>query len=105
MASNEQLPLSWCLSRAKHDLAVLDLNLPSHGGVEVLAALRQNPDLADVPVAVVTSSAAAVERGQVEKLRVERLITKPPDLDEFLKIGEILKEVLLGDEPRPKKIL
>ena len=89
----------------KHDLAVLDLNLPSHGGVEVLAALRQNPDLADVPVAVVTSSAAAVERGQVEKLRVERFITKPPDLDEFLKIGEILKEVLLGDEPRPKKIL
>lgn len=85
----------------KPDLAVLDLNLPANSGIEVLAAIRQNEHLADVPVAVVTSSAAAVDRSQVELLGVERFITKPPDLGEFLKIGEVLKEVLLGGEPSP----
>ena len=69
--------------------------------IEVLAALRQNEHLADVPVAVITSSAAGVDRGQVEKLGVESFITKPPDLGEFLKIGEKLREVLLGGETLP----
>ncbi len=78
----------------KPDLAVLDLHLPSYGGIEILAAIRRNEHLAYVPVAVVTSSAAPLERSQVEKLGVARFITKPPDLADFLKIGEVLKEVL-----------
>ena len=78
----------------KPDLAVLDLNLPSCGGIEILAAIRRNEHLADVPVAVVTSSAAPLERRQVENLGVARFITKPADLAEFLEIGEVLKEVL-----------
>ena len=83
------------------DLAVLDLNLPTHGGIEVLAEIRQTEALSEVPVVVLTSSAAPLERSQVEQLRVARFITKPPDLATYLKIGEVLKEVLLGSEPCP----
>lgn len=79
----------------KPDLVVLDLNLPKKSGMEVLAALRGNKELSNTPVAVVTSSAAPLERAQVEGLRVERFITKPPDLDDFLRIGAMLIEVLL----------
>src|SRR5438105_4217773 len=78
----------------KPDLVVLDLNLTSNGGIEVLEALRRHYGLCDVPVAVVTSSSAAVERAQAEELRVERFITKPPDLEAFLQIGMVLKEML-----------
>ena len=68
------------LEIAKPDLAILDLNLPSNGGIEVLAALRQNKNLSDIPVAVMTSSAAPLERNLVEQLGADRFITKPPEL-------------------------
>jgi chemotaxis family two-component system response regulator Rcp1 len=83
------------------DLAILDVNLPTNTGIEVLAEIRQNRALSDMPVVVLTSSAAPHERRQAEQLRVARFITKPPDLANFLKIGDMLKEVLLGGEPRP----
>jgi CheY-like chemotaxis protein len=80
------------------DLAILDLNLPSNGGIEILAAIRRNHDLADVPVVIVTSSCAPFESAQAEALRISRFITKPPDLADFLQIGNVVKEVLAGSE-------
>jgi len=82
------------------DLAILDLNLPSQGGIEILTAIRKNHDLADVPVVILTSSSAPHERTQVEKLHISRFITKPADLADFLQIGNVLKE-LLGSETGP----
>ena len=79
----------------RFDLAILDLNLPGHGGMEVLTAIRRNESLGDLRVVVLTSSAAPLERSQVEKLQISRFITKPPELADFLQIGNLLKEVLL----------
>ncbi len=81
-------------SEAVPDLAVLDLNLPKNDGVEVLEALRGASAFADMPVAVLSSSASSRERNRIEQYRVGRYITKPPDLDEFLQIGFILKDLL-----------
>ena len=77
------------------DLAVLDLNLPKSGGTTVLEAMRQSKDLERVPVLIMTSSAGAGEQARVRELGVERFITKPPDLEDFLQIGHVVKEVLL----------
>lgn len=77
------------------DLAVFDLNLPKGGGEAVLAAMRQNKDLGHVPVVMMSSSAAPREQAKIKELGVEQFITKPLDLDGFLQIGYILKEVLL----------
>ena len=82
------------------DLAVLDLNLPGHSGIEVLGSVRQSKNLTDLPVVVMTSSASLPERRQVEQLGVSRFITKPHDLNDFLQIGEVLKEVLMRTEAR-----
>lgn len=81
--------------RAVPHLAVLDLNLPKNEGAEVLAALRQIAAFAEVPVVITSSSSLPSDRIKAEQLRVERYITKPPDLEHFLAIGPILKEVLL----------
>ena len=89
------------IEKETFDLAVLDINLPTNNGIEVLAGIRQNGALSDMLVVVLTSSAAPLERSQVEQLRVARFITKPPELADFLKIGEMLKDVLLGGAPRP----
>ncbi len=76
------------------DLAILDLNLPRRDGVEVLGGLRANPALSEVPVAVLSSASLPRERARVEALRIRRYIQKPSELDEFLKIGGQVKELL-----------
>lgn len=84
------------------DLAVLDMNLPKNGGAEVLEAMRLNKELSKVPVAVMTSSASPVEQLKAKQLGVERYITKPPDLEDFLQIGHVLREVLLKGAARQR---
>src|SRR5260221_7552676 len=68
----------------KPDLAILDLNLPGEGGTEILAAMRKNAYLDDVPVAIVTSSSAHLDRTRVETFRIQRFITKPHELAAIL---------------------
>jgi CheY-like chemotaxis protein len=93
--------LAFARSNARHtstgvpDLLILDLNLPKVGGCEVLAAVRQNLDLCNLTVAVMTSSAASQDRERCDELGVNRYIIKPLDLEEFLGIGEIVKQILL----------
>jgi two-component system, chemotaxis family, response regulator Rcp1 len=82
------------------DLAVLDLNVPKYDGIEILEAMRANPAFAHVRVAVLSSSSSPRERANIEKFHVSRYITKPLDLDEFLKIGVILKELLVDGASR-----
>lgn len=47
-------------SSARPDLMLLDLMMPDLGGVRVLEELRGDPNLADVPVIVVTGKLEAV---------------------------------------------
>ncbi len=86
------------------DLAVLDLNLPKLGGSAVLEAMRQNPELSHVPVAIMSSSEGPRDQTKVTELGIRRYITKPPGLEEFMHIGQVLKEMLLegsAGPPRP----
>src|SRR6185312_3511544 len=76
------------------DLAILDLNLPKNDGLEILAAMRENQAFVEVPVAVLSSSSWPRDRTKLEVFNIARYITKPPDLDEFMRIGLILKELL-----------
>jgi CheY-like chemotaxis protein len=80
--------------RSTPHLAVLDLNLPKHGGPEVLVAMRDDPDFSSVPVVVTSSSPASCAGSAVEFAQVKRYIRKPPALDEFLQIGTVIKEML-----------
>lgn len=77
------------------DLAILDLNLPQSDGLEILSAMRGNRAFDSVPVAVLTSSSSPRQRAEIEKFRIGRYVTKPPDLEEYLKIGLIVKELLV----------
>ncbi len=81
-------------STAAPDLAILDLNLPKNDGLEILEAMRANAAFLKVPVAVLSSSSSPRERGRVERFGIARFLAKPPDLDEYLKIGTTIKELL-----------
>jgi CheY-like chemotaxis protein len=82
------------------DLAVIDLNLPKSGGAAVLEAMRQHKDLSHVLVAVISSAAELPEHMKAKELAFDRYITKPPDLEDFLQIGQVLKNMLLERKSR-----
>ncbi|HWF10204.1 MAG TPA: response regulator [Bryobacteraceae bacterium] len=76
------------------DLAILDLNLPRYDGIEILEAMRASRKFADVAVAVLSSSSSPRERARIEAFHIARYITKPPNLDEYMRIGFVVKEML-----------
>jgi two-component system, chemotaxis family, response regulator Rcp1 len=74
-------------SSAEHprpDLVFLDLNVPRKDGREVLAELKSDPELALIPVVVLTSSEAERDVRNAYGLQANCLVTKPVDLEEFL---------------------
>lgn len=79
------------------DLILLDLLLPKLNGLDVLAAARGDEALRDIPVVVLTAAADAEYREQCELLGVEGYITKPVELDKFLRIVRELKDHWRGD--------
>ena len=66
------------------NLILLDLNMPRMDGRECLAALKQDPDLAKIPVVVLTTS--EVERDVLASytLGAAGFITKPVDVIQFM---------------------
>ncbi len=68
------------------DIVLLDLNLPRKNGEEVLEEINDDPDLACIPVIVLTSSRAEEDVVQSYELRANAFLTKPVDPDEFIEV-------------------
>ena len=76
------------------DVVLLDLNLPKLDGPEVLAQFRKHPQCAQTPVIVISSSDAHRDRERMAALGISRYFRKPSDLDAFLRLGAIVREVV-----------
>jgi CheY-like chemotaxis protein len=66
------------------DLILLDLNLPRKNGREVLAEVKQDPDLLRIPVVIMTSSDDEKDVLAAYNHHANCYITKPVDLDQFI---------------------
>ncbi len=80
---------------AAPDLIVLDLNLPSCSGLDILEWIRRTPLLNKVPVAVLTSSASPRDRDSCLDRGATRYVVKPMELQPFLAdVGGAVFELL-----------
>ena len=76
----------------KPDLMVLDLMLPGFSGYEVLHELRRRPELADVPVIVLTARRDEADRVQGLELGADDYVTKPFSPRELvLRVAAVLR--------------
>ncbi|MEV6794370.1 response regulator [Streptomyces sp. NPDC051320] len=66
------------------DLVLLDLNLPRYDGRQVLERIKSDPDLCDIPIVVLTTSAAEEDILRSYQLHANAYVTKPVDLEQFL---------------------
>jgi chemotaxis family two-component system response regulator Rcp1 len=78
------------------DLILLDLNLPRKDGREVLAELKDDPELHLIPVIVLTTSAAEQDVLRSYDLKAACYITKPIDLDEFISVVRSIESFWLS---------
>ena len=68
------------------DLVLLDLNLPRRDGREVLAEIKNDPDLRQIPVVVLTTSQADEDIVRSYQLHANAYVTKPVDFERFITV-------------------
>jgi two-component system response regulator len=68
------------------DLVLLDLNLPGRSGLEVLAEVKDDPDLRRIPVVVLTTSGSADDITRSYDLHANVYVAKPVDFDDFARV-------------------
>ena len=76
--------------RERPDVILLDMHLPDVDGLELLHQLRRDPDLADIPVVVVSADATTGRVAQVLAAGARHYLTKPVELLPFLAVLDTL---------------
>ena len=87
----------------KPDLILLDLNLPRKNGREVLSEIKSDPELRRIPVLIMTTSRAEQDVNRAYNLNANCYITKPMDLDEFLRIVKAIEDFWLKTVTLPRQ--
>ena len=77
------------------DLVLLDLNLPRKDGREVLEEIKADPALKMIPVVVLTTSSAENDILNTYSLHANCYITKPVDLEQFVKVVKSIDDFWL----------
>jgi len=89
-------------------LILLDVNLPRRSGMEVLEELKQDPELAVLPVVMLTTSQAEEDILRSYKLHANAYVTKPVDFDNFIaairQIDDFFLTLVQLPNPGPAKL-
>ena len=83
------------------DIIVTDFQMPIMNGLEFVTNLRQNQELKDIPVIMLTARGFAVTDEQKEELQISECLSKPFSPKELLRcIEDILhdKSVTCGEK-------
>ncbi len=77
------------------DLILLDLNLPRKDGREVLSSIKADDKLKRIPVVILTTSQAEEDILRAYHLNANCYISKPVDLDQFIKVVRTIEDFWL----------
>jgi two-component system, chemotaxis family, response regulator Rcp1 len=85
------------------DLILLDLNLPRKDGREVLAEIKDDERLKRIPVVVLTTSGAQEDVAKAYGHHANCYVTKPVDLDQFLRVIQSIETFWLSLVKLPER--
>ena len=91
VTKNGEEALDFLFKRGKHqnaqrpDLILLDINLPIYNGHEVLQEIKTDPNLKRIPVIMLTTSSSRKDIDQAYEHHANSYITKPMEMEDFLK--------------------
>ncbi len=90
MADNGEQALE-LIERERPNLVLLDVMMPKMNGMEVCQRVKQNPELDNVYIIILTAKGQEVDKQKGLDVGANRYMTKPFDPDEIL---DIAREVL-----------
>jgi len=85
------------------DLIFLDLNLPRKDGREVLAEIKGDKRFKQIPVVIMTMSQSDEDILKSYQLHANCYVTKPIDLDQFVKVVESIEDFWFSLVKLPSK--
>lgn len=85
------------------DLILLDLNLPRMDGREVLAQVKEDPNLKTIPTVILTTSAAEADIMKSYELQANAYLSKPVQLDAFESLVNSIKDFWLTRVKLPQR--
>ncbi len=85
------------------DLILLDLNLPKIDGRQVLAEIKSDDDLKRIPVVILTTSRSEEDVLKSYNLHANCYVTKPIDLNQFLRVVRSIEDFWLSIVVLPKR--
>jgi two-component system, chemotaxis family, response regulator Rcp1 len=88
----------------KPDLIILDLNLPRKDGREVLNEVKNDEMLRHIPVVIMTISQAEEDILKSYNLHANCYITKPIDLNQFIKVVKSIEDFWFSIVKLPPKV-
>jgi len=84
-------------------LILLDLNLPRKDGREVLADIKKDPKLKHIPVVILSTSKAEQDILTTYDLHANCYISKPLDMDQFVRVVRAIEEFWLATVTLPPR--
>jgi len=81
---------------------LLDLRLPRVDGIDVLKAIKENPDLKSIPVVVLTTSEAEKDVAKAYYNHANSYLVKPVGFEDFKKLMDDLGFYWLGWNVNPR---
>ncbi|MCY7309196.1 MAG: response regulator [Chitinophagaceae bacterium] len=87
---------------ATPQLILMDINLPGMDGKELLEMIKKDPELKEIPVVMLTSSAADEDISECYDKHVNWYITKPIDFDKYTKVMHEIEAFYVSFVPYPK---
>jgi CheY-like chemotaxis protein len=85
------------------DIILLDLNLPKKDGREVLREIKEDNNLKNIPVVVLTTSRAERDILRSYDLHANAYVTKPLDFDQLIKVVKSIENFWLEVVNLPTK--
>ncbi len=82
--------------KPRPDLILLDLNLPRKDGREVLADIKNDTSLRQIPVVILTTSQDEEDILRSYNLHANCYITKPIDLSQFMRVVRSIEDFWLS---------
>jgi two-component system chemotaxis response regulator CheY len=81
------------VSNDHFDLALIDINMPVMDGLKLINLIRNDDNLKDIPICVITTEGAKEDRERAMALGANEYLTKPIQANRVLAVAKSLLKI------------
>ena len=81
------------VSSDEFDLALIDINMPVMDGLKLISLIRNDENLSQIPICVITTEGANEDRERALSLGANEYLTKPIQANRVLEVAKSLLKI------------